>query len=167
MRFLSGAIDASTRFAQGDIRGVESRFAADNLPHNLVLVELVARWAERKRAALAQTALAWLMAQKPWIVPIPGTTQMAHLLENIGAADLRFTSTELAELIGAVSASLRFRSAVLGSRSKRWSTRGWKHHRRTEAGTTWCDGRDGVFASESTSPQLHAADAQRPRRSHA
>lgn len=60
--------------------------------------------AERKRAAPAQIALAWLMAQKPWIVPIPGTTQMAHMLENIGAADVRFTSTELAELNAAVSA---------------------------------------------------------------
>ncbi len=102
--FLTGAIDANTRFAPGDIRGAESRFSPENLPHNLALVELVVRWTERKRAAPAQVALAWLMAQKPWIVPIPGTTQMAHMLENIGAADVRFTSTELAELDGAVSA---------------------------------------------------------------
>jgi aryl-alcohol dehydrogenase-like predicted oxidoreductase len=102
--FLTGAIDANTRFAPGDIRGVESRFSPENLPHNLALVELVKRWAERKRATPAQIALAWLMAQKPWIVPIPGTTQLAHLLENIGAADVRFTSSELAELNGAVSA---------------------------------------------------------------
>jgi len=102
--FLTGAIDAKTRFAPGDIRGAESRFSPENLPHNLALVELVVRWTERKRAAPAQVALAWLMAQKPWIVPIPGTTQMAHMLENIGAADVRFTSTELAELDGAVSA---------------------------------------------------------------
>jgi aryl-alcohol dehydrogenase-like predicted oxidoreductase len=101
--FLSGAIDANTRFAQGDIRGIESRFAPENLPHNLALVEIVKRWAERKGAAPAQIALAWLMAQKPWIVPIPGTTQMAHMLENIGAADVLFTSAELAELNGAVS----------------------------------------------------------------
>ena len=104
MGFLAGAIDANTRFAQGDIRGVESRFSPENLPHNLALVELVKRWAERKRATPAQIALAWLMAQKPWIVPIPGTTQMAHMLENIGAADVRFTAAELAELNGAVSA---------------------------------------------------------------
>jgi aryl-alcohol dehydrogenase-like predicted oxidoreductase len=102
--FLSGAIDANTRFAQGDIRGVESRFSPENLPQNLALVALVKRWAERKRATPAQIALAWLMAQKPWIVPIPGTTQMVHMLENIGAADVRFTSAELAELNGAVSA---------------------------------------------------------------
>ncbi len=102
--FLTGAIDLNTRFAEGDIRGVESRFSPENLPHNLALVELAKRWAERKRATPGQIALAWLMAQKPWIVPIPGTTQMAHMLENVGAAQVRFTSTELAELNGAVSA---------------------------------------------------------------
>jgi aryl-alcohol dehydrogenase-like predicted oxidoreductase len=102
--FLTGAIDANTRFAQGDIRGVESRFSPENLPQNLPLVELLERWAERKRATPARIALAWVMAQKPWIVPIPGTTQMPHMLENIGAAEVRFTSSELAELNGAVSA---------------------------------------------------------------
>ncbi len=102
--FLTGAVDANTRFAQGDIRGVESRFSPENLPQNLALVALLGRWAERKRATPAQIALAWLMAQRPWIVPIPGTTQMPHMLENIGAADVRLTSSELAELNGAVSA---------------------------------------------------------------
>ena len=102
--FLTGAIDANTRFAQGDIRGVESRFSPENLPQNLALVVLLRRWAERKRATPAQIALAWLMEQKPWIVPIPGTTQMPHMLENIGAADVRLTSSELAELNGTVSA---------------------------------------------------------------
>ena len=110
--FLTGAIDANTRFAPGDIRGVESRFSPENLPHNLTLVELVKRWAQRKGATSAQIALAWLMAQKPWIVPIPGTTQMAHMLENLGAADVRFTSTELAELNAAVSA-IQIRGARL------------------------------------------------------
>lgn len=104
VQFLTGAIDANTRFAAGDIRGVESRFSPENLPHNLALVELVKRWAERKSATPGQIALAWLMAQKPWIVPIPGTTQMAHMLENTGATEVRFTSTELAELNAAVSA---------------------------------------------------------------
>ena len=102
--FLAGAIDAGTRFAPGDIRGVEARFSPENLPHNLTLVELVMRWAERKNAAPAQIALAWLLAQRPWIVPIPGTTQMAHMVENSGADDVRFTSSELAELNAAVRA---------------------------------------------------------------
>jgi aryl-alcohol dehydrogenase-like predicted oxidoreductase len=110
--FLTGAIDANTRFAPGDIRGVESRFSPENLQHNLALVELGKRWAERKRATPGQIALAWLLAQKPWIVPIPGTTQMAHMLENVGAADVRFTPTEVAELNGAVSA-IQIRGARL------------------------------------------------------
>jgi aryl-alcohol dehydrogenase-like predicted oxidoreductase len=102
--FLTGAIDARTRFAQGDIRAVEGRFSPDNLPHNLALVNLVTRWAERKQARPGQIALAWLLAQKPWIVPIPGSTQMAHMLENVGASSVRFTSEEIKELNAAVSA---------------------------------------------------------------
>jgi aryl-alcohol dehydrogenase-like predicted oxidoreductase len=104
VQFLTGWIDANTRFAPGDIRGVESRFSPENLPHNLALVALVRRWAERKQATPAQIALAWLLAQKPWIVPIPGTTVMAHMLENAGAADVRFTPAELTELNAAVRA---------------------------------------------------------------
>jgi aryl-alcohol dehydrogenase-like predicted oxidoreductase len=102
--FLTGAIDARTRFAQGDIRGIESRFSPENLPHNLALVALLRSWAERKQATPAQIALAWLMAQKPWIVPIPGTTQMAHMLENIGASAVQFTASEITELNRAVAA---------------------------------------------------------------
>jgi aryl-alcohol dehydrogenase-like predicted oxidoreductase len=104
VQFLTGCIDANTRFAPGDIRGMESRFSPENLSHNLALVELLKHWAERKSAAPGQIALAWLMAQKPWIVPIPGTTQMAHMVENTGAAEVRFPSTELVELNAAVSA---------------------------------------------------------------
>ncbi len=102
--FLTGAIDARTRFAQGDIRGIETRFSPENLPHNLALIELLNVWAERKPARLGQIALAWLMAQKPWIVPIPGTTQMAHMIENIGAPGVQFSPAEIAELNAAVSA---------------------------------------------------------------
>jgi aryl-alcohol dehydrogenase-like predicted oxidoreductase len=104
VQFLTGWIDANTRFAPGDIRGGESRFSAENLPHNLQLVTLIKRWAEQKRATPAQIALAWLLAQKPWIVPIPGTTVMAHMLENSAADDVRFTSSELAELNAGVRA---------------------------------------------------------------
>jgi aryl-alcohol dehydrogenase-like predicted oxidoreductase len=102
--FLAGAIDAKTRFADGDIRKVESRFAPDNLAHNLALVDLLGIWAERKGARPAQIALAWLMAQKPWIVPIPGTTQMAHMVENVGAVQVRLTSMELAEMNESIAA---------------------------------------------------------------
>jgi aryl-alcohol dehydrogenase-like predicted oxidoreductase len=104
VQFLTGWIDANTRFAPGDIRGVESRFSPENLPHNLALVNLVKSWAKRKQATPAQIALAWLMAQKPWIVPIPGTTVMDHMLENSGAAAVRFTPAELADLNSAVRA---------------------------------------------------------------
>jgi aryl-alcohol dehydrogenase-like predicted oxidoreductase len=101
--FLTGAIDANTRFADGDIRKVETRFSPENLTHNLALVDLVKKWATRTQATAAQIALAWLMAQKPWVVPIPGTTQMPHMLENVGAAAVRFTASELAEMNAAVS----------------------------------------------------------------
>ncbi|GAB3923447.1 aldo/keto reductase [Larkinella terrae] len=92
--FLTGAIDANTRFAPGDIRGIEERFSPENLPNNIALVKLIQSWAERKQAAPAQISLAWLIARKPWIVPIPGTTQMAHMLENAGAADVKLTTDE-------------------------------------------------------------------------
>lgn len=110
--FLAGAIDAKTRFAEGDIRRVETRFDPENLPHNLALVRLVTDWANRKRATPAQVALAWLMAQQPWIVPIPGTTQMAHMLDNVGAASVVFTPAELEELNAAVAA-IKVRGARL------------------------------------------------------
>ncbi len=96
--FLTGAIDRNTRFAPGDIRGGESRFSPENLPNNLALVRLLKEWAERMQATQAQIALAYLMAQKPWIVPIPGTTQMAHMLENIGAHAVTLPNEALNEL---------------------------------------------------------------------
>jgi len=102
--FLTGAIDANTRFAEGDIRRVESRFSPENLPHNLSVVALVKSWAARKQVTAAQLSLAWLLAQKPWIVPIPGTTQMPHMIENSGADAVRFTAAEIAELNGSLSA---------------------------------------------------------------
>lgn len=102
--FLTGAIDDKTRFADGDIRKIEGRFAVENLGHNLALVDLLKVWANRKQATPGQIALAWLLAQKPWIVPIPGTTQMAHMQENVGAVGVRFTSAEVAELNRSVQA---------------------------------------------------------------
>lgn len=102
VQFLTGWIDATTRFAEGDIRAAETRFSKENLPHNLQLVTLLKRWAERKRAAPGQIALAWLMAQKPWIVPVPGTTVAAHMVQNVGASQVRFSPAELTELNAAV-----------------------------------------------------------------
>ncbi|OBW40731.1 General stress protein 69 [Chryseobacterium sp. MOF25P] len=93
--FLTGAIDANTGFAPGDIRGRESRFSKENLPNNLALIEVLQKWATKKNATPGQISLAWLLAQKPWIVPIPGTTQMAHMLENLKAEQVKFTANEL------------------------------------------------------------------------
>ena len=103
-QLLTGWIDAETRFAPGDFRAITPRFAPENLAHNMQLVDLIKAWAVRKQAIPVQIALAWLLAQKPWIVPIPGTTQMAHMLENIGAAAVQFTPAEIAELNTAVRA---------------------------------------------------------------
>ena len=93
--FLTGSIDANTRFAQGDFRGMETRFLPENLASNMALVDLLKNWSEQKQATPAQISLAWLLSQKPWIVPIPGTTQMAHMLENIKADEIKFTPDEL------------------------------------------------------------------------
>lgn len=95
--FLTGAIDADTRFAQEDFRGLETRFSPENIRHNMAVVELLKKWSKQKEASPAQISLAWVLAQKPWIVPIPGTTQMSHLLENIGAEEVKFTAAELKE----------------------------------------------------------------------
>jgi aryl-alcohol dehydrogenase-like predicted oxidoreductase len=115
--FLTGAIDENTRFAAGDIRGIEERFAPENLPNNLALVRLLKTWSERKGATPAQLSLAWLAAQKPWIVTIPGTTQMSHLEENIASADVKFSADELKqfnqELDGITIKGLRLPQTVL------------------------------------------------------
>jgi aryl-alcohol dehydrogenase-like predicted oxidoreductase len=104
VQFLTGWIDANTRFAEGDIRGSEGRFSKENLPYTLLLLEVVIKWAERKQATPSQIALAWLMAQKPCIVPIPGTTIMAHMIENSGAASVHFSAAEISELNASVRA---------------------------------------------------------------
>ncbi len=92
---LTGSIDANTRFAQGDFRGMETRFSPENLASNMALVDLLKNWSIQKQATPAQISLAWLLAKKPWIVPIPGTTQMGHMLENIKADEIKFTPDEL------------------------------------------------------------------------
>ncbi|MEL6463556.1 MAG: aldo/keto reductase [Pseudomonadota bacterium] len=102
--FLTGAIDMGTSFAPGDFRANTSRMDTENREANMALVELAKSWAERKEATPAQIALAWLMAQGPSIVPIPGTTQMPHMLDNAGATDVVFTAGELAELNSQISA---------------------------------------------------------------
>ena len=96
--FLTGKIDATTEIAATDFRAMSPRFTTQAREHNLALVDLVRKVAERRRATPAQVALAWLLAQKPWIIPIPGTTKLHRLEENLGAADVQLTSDDLREL---------------------------------------------------------------------
>jgi aryl-alcohol dehydrogenase-like predicted oxidoreductase len=104
MGFLAGTVSARTRFDAADFRANVPRFAPDALPPNMALVSLVQSWARRKNATPAQLALAWLTARKPWIVPIPGTTNVAHLEENIAAASISFSAAELTEFDAALAA---------------------------------------------------------------
>ncbi|MFC7535119.1 aldo/keto reductase [Actinoplanes sp. GCM10030250] len=96
--FLTGKIDETTTFATGDIRGTIPRFSAGARQANQALVDLLGTVAARKDATAAQVALAWLLAQKPWIVPIPGTRNVQRLTENVAAADLDLTAADLAEI---------------------------------------------------------------------
>ena len=96
--FLTGQVTAQTQFGEGDIRATLPRFEQEALQANLALVDLVGKVAERKDATVGQVALAWLLAQKPWIVPIPGTRRLERLDENLGSADLDLTTEDLAEL---------------------------------------------------------------------
>ena len=97
--FLTGTINASTNFdASNDIRSTIPRFSPEALEHNQAVVDLLARIAQRKGATPAQIALAWLLAQKPWIVPIPGTRKLHRLDENLGAANIELGDDELGEI---------------------------------------------------------------------
>jgi aryl-alcohol dehydrogenase-like predicted oxidoreductase len=93
--FLTGRIDADTRFEKTDFRNSLPRFTPEARKANQALVDLLARIAEQKKASPAQVALAWLLAQKPWIVPIPGTRKLARLEENLGAAEVELTAEDL------------------------------------------------------------------------
>ncbi|MCF6121968.1 aldo/keto reductase [Mesorhizobium sp. M7A.F.Ca.CA.001.07.2.1] len=102
--FLTGAIDASTTFDSSDFRNTVPRFAEDARKANQALVDAIGVIAAEKKATSAQVALAWLLAQKPWIVPIPGTTKLNRLEENIASATIALTADDLANIENAVSA---------------------------------------------------------------
>src|SRR6185503_10865546 len=101
--FLTGKIDENTKFDKTDFRNVVPRFSPEARKANQAMVDLLLRIATKKNATPAQVALAWLLAQKPWIVPIPGTTKLHRLEENIGSVDIEFTDDELAEIDNASS----------------------------------------------------------------
>jgi aryl-alcohol dehydrogenase-like predicted oxidoreductase len=109
--FLTGKINQDTQFDKNDFRNIVPRFTAENRKANQALVDVVGRFAQKKKVTPAQVALAWLLAQKPWIVPIPGTTKLDRLEENIGAAAVTLTAEELRELETAAS-----KIPVLGER---------------------------------------------------
>jgi aryl-alcohol dehydrogenase-like predicted oxidoreductase len=96
--FLTGKICEGTQFDKTDFRNIVPRFAPENRKANQVLVDLIGNFAQQKKATPAQIALAWLLAQKPWIVPIPGTTELHRLEENIGAIAVDLTPEDLRQL---------------------------------------------------------------------
>jgi len=96
--FLTGKIDENTTFESGDFRNIVPRFTPEARKANQIVVDLLRRIGEKKNATPAQIALAWLLAQKPWIVPIPGTTKLHRLEENLGAAEIELTADDLREI---------------------------------------------------------------------
>ncbi len=109
--FLAGKISEDTQFDKGDFRNVVPRFSPENRKANQAMVDLLGRFAQQKKAMPAQIALSWLLAQKPWIVPIPGTTKLHRLEENIGAVNIELSPEDLRELETAAS-----KIAVQGAR---------------------------------------------------
>lgn len=101
--FLTGTINEDTQFDKSDFRNIVPRFTSEARKANQSVVDLLSQFAERKKAAPAQIALAWLLAQKPWIVPIPGTTKLHRLEENIGAVSVELTSDDLRQIDNAAS----------------------------------------------------------------
>ena len=101
--FLTGAINKDTELAENDFRRILPRFTPDAMEKNQALVDLLKRIGGEKSATPAQIALAWLLAQKPWIVPIPGTTKLHRLEENLGAADIKLSADDLAKIERAAS----------------------------------------------------------------
>jgi aryl-alcohol dehydrogenase-like predicted oxidoreductase len=113
--FLTGKIDQNTTFTEGDVRGTIPRFEADARKANQALVDLLDAVAAGKNATVAQIALAWLLAQKPWIVPIPGTRRLDRLEENLGAADIELTTDDLRD-IDAAAAEIEIQGRATPSR---------------------------------------------------
>jgi len=101
--FLTGKIDEHTTFAKDDFRNIVPRFSAEARKANQTLVDLLGQLANAKQASSAQIALAWLLAQKPWIVPIPGTTKLHRLQENVGAVALALTPADLRQIEDALA----------------------------------------------------------------
>lgn len=116
--FLTGKINEHTEFGTTDFRNTSPRFSEENRKANQAMVDLIGEIAKEKQATPAQIALAWLLAQKPWIVPIPGTTKLHRLEENIGAVDIELTSTDLSR-IGEALAGIEVQGARYSEQSQK------------------------------------------------
>ena len=116
--FLTGKIDDNTSFDKNDFRNIVPRFSEENRKANQGLIDLLGRIAKERHATPAQIALAWLLAQKSWIVPIPGTTKLHRLEENLGASEITLTTTDLAEINDAISEIRRSRRTLSGTITK-------------------------------------------------
>ena len=101
--FLTGKIDAETKFSSTDFRNIVPRFTVENRKANQALVDVITSFAKQKQATPAQIALAWLLAKEPWIVPIPGTTKLHRLDENIGSTDIELTAADLRDIVAGAS----------------------------------------------------------------
>ena len=120
--FLTGKIDETTTFDRSDFRNTVPRFTPENRKTNQAVVDLVRRVAEKKKATPAQVAIAWVLAQQPWIVPIPGTTKRSRLDENLGAANIELTADDLREIDDA-TAEFTPQGARYSDHSQRWIDR--------------------------------------------
>ncbi len=110
--FLTGKIDTNTKFDSTDFRNISPRFTPENRQANQAMVDLLTTVAQQKGGTPAQIALAWLLAQKPWIVPIPGTTKLRRLQENIGAASIQLSKDDL-DQINLAAAKIQIQGARL------------------------------------------------------
>ena len=130
--FLTGQIDENTKFDPTDFRNNVPRFSPEARKVNMVLVDLVKSVAERKGAPPSQVALAWLLAQKPWIVPIPGTTKLKRLEENLGAVTVELTESDLKQ-IDELASTLKLEGARLPEAALTMTGHQVAHH------ATWSD----------------------------
>jgi aryl-alcohol dehydrogenase-like predicted oxidoreductase len=120
--YLTGKIDETTDFDKNDFRNTVPRFAPEARKANRALVDLLTTIAQRKKATPAQIALAWLLAQKPWIVPIPGTTKLERVEENVGAASIQLTESDLREINQAAS-HIKVQGHRYSDAAQRWINR--------------------------------------------
>jgi len=120
--FLTGKINNETQFDKTDFRNTVPRFSADNRKSNQAVVDLIARFAQEKKATPAQVALAWVLAHKPWVVPIPGTTKLHRLEENLGSLSVELTPDDLRRIDEAAS-QIAVQGARYGEGAQRWINR--------------------------------------------